>query len=124
MWVFAFVVLFIIIIGIIFIKGIDEIKKEELKEGKTETKDREEIITQEENTLSTILKIIAIITVVIGFIFGLVVGANSDYDSESGFLIIWLIFGGSALGIYALAEIIQILHDIRRKLYQNNKNQK
>ena len=121
MWIFAFVVLFIIIIGIIFIKGIDEIKKEELKEGKTETKDREEIITQEKNTLSTILKIIAIITVVIGFIFGLVVGANSDYDSESGFLIIWLIFGGSALGIYALAEIIQILHDIRRKLYQNDK---
>lgn len=124
MWIFAFVVLFIIIIGIIFIKGIDEIKKEELKEGKTETKDREEIIIQEENTLSTILKIIAIITVVIGFIFGLVVGVNNDYDSESGFLIIWLIFGGSALGIYALAEIIQILHDIRRKLYQNNKNQK
>lgn len=124
MWVFAFVVLFIIIIGIIFIKGNDEIKKEELKEGKTETKDREEIITQEKNTLSTILKIIAIITVVIGFILGLVVGANSDYDSESSFLIIWLIFGGSALGIYALAEIIQILHDIRRKLYQNNKNQK
>lgn len=121
MWIFAFVVLFIIIIGIIFIKGIDEIKKEELKEGKTETKDREEIIIQEENTLSTILKIIAIITVVIGFIFGLVVGANNDYDSESGFLIIWLIFGGSALGIYALAEIIQILHDIRRKLYQNDK---
>ena len=89
-----------------------------------ETKDREEIITQEKNTLSTILKIIAIITVAIGFIFGLVVGANSDYDSESSFLITWLIFGGSALGIYALAEIIQILHDIRRKLYQNNKNQK
>ena len=124
MWIFAFVGLFIIIIGIIFIKGNGEIKKEELKEGKTETKDREEIIIQEENTLSTILKIIAIITVVIGFIFGLVVGVNNDYDSESSFLIIWLIFGGSALGIYALAEIIQILHDIRRKLYQNNKNQK
>lgn len=121
MWIFAFVVLFIIIIGIIFIKGNDEIKKEELKEGKTETKDREEIIAQENNTLSTILKIIAIITVVIGIIFGLVVGANNDYDSESSFLIIWLIFGGSALGIYALAEIIQILHDIRRKLYQNDK---
>lgn len=86
-----------------------------------ETKDREEIIAQEKNTLSTVLEIITIITVVIGFIFGLVVGVNNNYDSESGFLIIWLIFGGSALGIYALAEIIQILHDIRRKLYQNDK---
>lgn len=121
MWIFAFVGLFIIIIGIIFIKGNGEIKKEEIKQGKIETKDRVEIIAQEKNTLSTVLEIITIITVVIGFIFGLVVGVNNNYDSESGFLIIWLIFGGSALGIYALAEIIQILHDIRRKLYQNDK---
>ena len=53
--------------------------------------------------------------------FGIALIVTNGFPSA---FIIWLIFGGSALGIYALAEIIQILHDIRRKLYQNNKNQK
>lgn len=121
MWIFAFVGLFIIIIGIIFIKGNGEIKKEEIKQGKIETKDRVEIIVQTTNTLSAVLKILTLTTIVIGFMFGIALIVTNGFPSA---FIIWLIFGGSALGIYALAEIIQILHDIRRKLYQNNKNQK
>ena len=34
---------------------------------------------------------------------------------------IWLTYGGISLGIFALAEIIQILHDIRFKIWNSKK---
>lgn len=64
------------------------------------------------------LKVIAWIILVLGFIMGFILGKD-EFDSISivPLLTIWGIFAGAFLGIYALGEIIQILHDIRSRLY-------
>lgn len=88
---------------------------------------RLENIIKEKNTISSILKIIAWIIIFIGFILGFIIGKNSYDEIEFITLItIWLIYGGISLGIFALAEIIQILHDIRFKMWykKNNKYDK
>ena len=59
------------------------------------------------NFIADILKVLAGINLIIGFIYG--VRIELEYLVNAG-----LVF----VGIYALAEIIQILHDIREKLYQ------
>lgn len=97
-----------------------------LKEYNTENLDmRLEKIMQEKNTISSILKIIAWVLIVLGFILGFILGKNEYDDIEfSSLMTIWLTYGGISLGIFALAEIIQILHDIRFKIWSKNKNGK
>ena len=77
---------------------------------------------QEKNTISSILKVIAWIIIVLGFILGFILGKNEYDDIEfSSLITIWLTYGGVSLGIFALAEIIQILHDIRFKIWNSKK---
>ena len=77
---------------------------------------------QEKNTISSILKIIAWVLIVLGFILGFILGKNEYDDIEfSSLMTIWLTYGGISLGIFALAEIIQILHDIRFSIWDSKK---
>ena len=77
---------------------------------------------QEKNTISSILKIIAWVLIVLGFILGFILGKNEYDDIEfSSLMTIWLTYGGISLGILALAEIIQILHDIRFSIWDSKK---
>ena len=77
---------------------------------------------KEKNTISSILKVIAWIIIVLGFILGFILGQNEYDEIEfSSLMTIWLTYGGVSLGIFALAEIIQILHDIRFKIWNNKK---
>ena len=77
---------------------------------------------QEKNTISSILKVIAWIIIVLGFILGFILGQNEYDEIEfSSLMTIWLTYGGISLGIFALAEIIQILHDIRFKIWKGKK---
>lgn len=83
---------------------------------------RLEKIMQEKNTISSILKVIAWIIIVLGFILGFILGQNEYDEIEfSSLITIWLTYGGISLGIFALAEIIQILHDIRFKIWKGKK---
>ena len=83
---------------------------------------RLEKIMQEKNTISSILKVIAWIIIVLGFILGFILGQNEYDEIEfSSLMTIWLTYGGISLGIFALAEIIQILHDIRFKIWKGKK---
>lgn len=83
---------------------------------------RLEKIMQEKNTISSILKVIAWIIIVLGFILGFILGQNKYDEIEfSSLITIWLTYGGISLGIFALAEIIQILHDIRFKIWNSKK---
>ena len=97
-----------------------------LKEYNTENLDmRLEKIMQEKNTISSILKIIAWVLIVLGFILGFILGKNEYDDIEfSSLMTIWLTYGGISLGIFALAEIIQILHDIRFSIRDSKKKVK
>lgn len=94
-----------------------------LKDYNTENIDeRLEKIMKEKNAISSILKVLAWITIVLGFILGFVSGRNEYDEIEFGALMsIWLTYGGISLGIFALAEIIQILHDIRFKIWSGKK---
>ena len=105
------------------LKDTIEIMYNNLKEYNTENLDmRLEKIMQEKNTISSILKIIAWVLIVLGFILGFILGKNEYDDIEfSSLMTIWLTYGGISLGIFALAEIIQILHDIRFSIWDSKK---
>ena len=66
------------------------------------------------NNISTILKIMAWIVIFLGFAGGAIIG--NETDSSVFWLIIWGVCGIFAVFYFALAEIIQILHDIREKI--------
>lgn len=58
----------------------------------------------------------------LGFILGFILGQNEYDEIEfSSLMTIWLTYGAISLGIFALAEIIQILHDIRFKIWKGKK---
>lgn len=69
------------------------------------------------NTISSVLKVIAWIILIVGFIVGIVLGRDQFDDFSFGLaLSYWITYGIAFLGIYSVAEIIQILHDIREKV--------
>lgn len=83
----------------------------------------EDIITnnsnadKEDNTIASIIKVIAWIELVLGLIIGILGGKNSYGDIDFNIVITnWLLYGGLFIGVYSLGEIIQILHDIRKEL--------
>lgn len=90
---------------------------EELEDTKKVSNYEESVKENNSNTIASILKIIGWIILVIGFILGFVTGRNEydDFDFTLA-LTTWLIYGGVFLGIYAMGEVIQILHDIRAEL--------
>ncbi len=78
-------------------------------------------IEKTENTIAVIIKVIAFLSLLIGLIVGIVVGnANGQQFDSLKMLEYWLIFCGCALGCFALAEIIQLLQDIKDRLSYKN----
>ena len=71
----------------------------------------------DENRVSLALKILAGVVLFLGFIAG-IFSADSEYEGSKLILMLpyWILSGVSALFIYALAEIIQLLDDIKQKL--------
>lgn len=75
----------------------------------------------DKNTIANILKILGWCILVVGFVGGIILGQNiyeyGRYEfNYVAMLISWLSCGISAVFFFALAEIIQILHDIRSKI--------
>lgn len=78
-----------------------------------------ESIMREKNLISSVLKVIGWITLIVGFILGFVLGKDTYGNIEFiSLLQVWLVYCGVFLSIYTLAEIIQILHDIRFKVWK------
>lgn len=83
-----------------------------------------EKITKNENSVSYAIKGIAYLEIIIMFIVGAACSSTTDsYGEETvnaiTMISIWV--GGAITGIFiiAIAEIIEILHDIRKKVYKN-----
>lgn len=87
---------------------------EELRKDKQNIKDN-----SNSNGISSIIKVLCWVLIVLGFIVGIL----DTIQTENPLTLIntWAIYSGSALGGFALAEIIQILHDIRNRLYKMKK---
>lgn len=71
------------------------------------------------NIISSIIKVICWLTIIIGFIIGISLYAINEDALEM--ITSWFIYFGCSIGGFAIAEIIQILHDIRNKLYSDKK---
>ena len=71
------------------------------------------------NIISSIIKVICWLTIIIGFIIGISLYAINEDGLEM--ITSWFIYFGCSIGGFAIAEIIQILHDIRNKLYSDKK---
>ena len=63
------------------------------------------------------LKFIGYAIIIIGVVILSVIAIETEKISLAFLLIIFLISCGLSLGFFAFAEIIQILHDIRFKLW-------
>lgn len=87
---------------------------EELRKEKQNIKDN-----SNNNGVSSLIKVLCWVLIVLGFIVGIL----NTMQTENPLTLIntWAIYSGSALGGFALAEIIQILHDIRNRLYKMKK---
>lgn len=71
------------------------------------------------NGISSLIKILSWLIVMCGFIIGII---NYGFNENVGqMLTTWLTYGVCSIGGFALAEIIQILHDIRNRLYKMTK---
>lgn len=78
----------------------------------------------DKNLVANTLKILGWSILVVGFVGGIILGQNiyeyggNDFNYVA-MLISWLSCGVSAVFFFALAEIIQILHDIRDNFPRN-----
>ena len=71
------------------------------------------------NGISSLIKTLSWVVIICGFIIGIV---NYSLNEDIGqMLTTWLTYGVCSIGGFALAEIIQILHDIRNRLYKMKK---
>ena len=77
---------------------------------------KEKILTPQ-NQMSYYLKILSIIILIIGFFVGIIA-----YDGFYAFPI-WISIFFGFIAIQIIAEILQILHDIRFKLWEQNKKE-
>ena len=73
-------------------------------------------MSQQQNKVSKILKLFVTYDMVIGFIISIIICAV--FDSFFTFFCSCLVCLASVLTNYILAEVIQILHDIRYKLWK------
>ncbi len=72
-------------------------------------------IFEEKNKYASIYRGIGIFILVVGFFAGVMVA--SDTNELGSLLAMWGSSALVALGAFAIGEIIQILHDIRKKVY-------
>lgn len=81
-----------------------------------------ENIMKEQNTLASFLEVIFYFGIVFVFILSIFLGRDTygDFDILL-FLKFCITYGSIFFGVYILAEIIQILHDIRLKLWADKK---
>ena len=78
---------------------------------------RYENMLRDNNLFASLLFVIAWLTIALGFIFGIVMGGETD---EFDFIITlqyWAISDICAIIFFSLSEIIRILHDIRYKIW-------
>ncbi len=79
---------------------------------------RYEDILRDNNLLSSLLCIIACLIITLGFLLGIVMGGNDTMDFN--FIVAlkyWIISDICSAFVFALSEIIKILHDIRYKIW-------
>ena len=76
---------------------------------------------ENENMIASIIKVVAWIELVFGIIFSFLNSKSYDGFDSNALILNIIIFGGAFIGIYALGEIIEILHDIRYELRKKNK---
>ncbi len=78
-------------------------------------------MNKENNSIATTFKVLGWISVIIFFIVGIPYSINAeDLIEASGTAALFTMWGiglGTLLSCLAFAELIQILHDIRKKLY-------
>ena len=74
-----------------------------------------------ENNIASIIKYIAWVELVFGCIVSILSGKTMNEYNFNILITDLIIFGGIFIGLYALSEIIQILHDIRFELRKKNK---
>ncbi len=75
-------------------------------------------IQAKDNGVSNVLSFVAFTILAIGVVLGFVLGRNENNSLNIANMA--TIIGASAISclmLYALSEIIQILHDIRKKMY-------
>ena len=82
----------------------------ELEEKNIKKDNKDYPINKEKNGLATFLKIVAYIELIVGFIL----------SADNNELYVFLIYLGIFISILVFCEILQILHDIRKQLYQIN----
>ena len=78
---------------------------------------RFENMLRDNNLFASLLFVIAWLTIALGFIFGIVMGGETE---EFDFIITlkyWAISDICAIIFFSLSEIIRILHDIRYKIW-------
>lgn len=80
-----------------------------------------ENIMRENNFISSVLKSIAWIILGIGCIGGIIIGQQYEENALIVLLEIWVISGIATMLLLSLAEIVQILHDIRFKIWNSKK---
>lgn len=83
---------------------------------------------KKENGYAKTFKVLGVIIFVIFFIYGIVICSIMSENYEEGaattLFTMWLYGILLLFSCYAISEVIQILHDIRRKLYYpNNKKE-
>ena len=80
-----------------------------------------ENIMRENNFISSVLKSIAWIILGIGCIGGIIIGQQYEENALIVLLEIWVISGIATMLLLSLAEIVQILHDVRFKMWNSKK---
>ena len=104
--------------------SLDELLEErEIQRKKREKQKHDRLLSRSNNFIADIVKIMGFVFLGLGFIMGIILGQNiyeyGHYQfNYTAMIITWVSSGLSAIVFFAFAEIIQILHDIRLKIYK------
>ncbi|MBE6156583.1 MAG: hypothetical protein E7161_02440 [Firmicutes bacterium] len=72
-------------------------------------------VNKDKNGISSAFNICGVILIIFGFIFSIIIGVSTYSFMSFLILLIGVLF--SSLTFFGFAELFQILHDIRKKLY-------
>ncbi len=77
-------------------------------------------IRRPDNGIATVFKIIAWLTLIGGIFYTIAICQDIKEDDLVTQVVVGnvVLYGALFIGVYSVAEVIQILHDIRRKLWQ------
>ena len=94
------------------------IKKEEKVEATVNlsSENHKKSMNKEFNSLATFIKVIAWLVIIAGLFIGIANGSDSDDFKVT--LINWVYYFSAGISCLVIAEVIQILHDIRVKIYK------